>query len=115
MARIYISGTNDEALTTTTKMLISDTDPASDGRILYITDVYLYNSHVTEVGIIKLYDLGEASVTTTAQRGTTIAVPALDTLHIHYESPLPFVTNFTVAATAGTFATLAQGASGFLA
>jgi len=115
MARIYVSGTNDEALTTTTKMLISDTDPASDGRILYITDVYLYNSHVTEVGIIKLYDLGEASVTTTAQRGTTIAVPALDTLHIHYESPLPFVTNFTVAASAGTFADQEQGASGFLA
>jgi len=115
MARIYISGTNDEALTTTTKMLISDTDPASDGRILYITDIYLYNSHATEVGLVSLYDLGEASVTTTAQRGTTIAVPALDTLHVHYESPLPFVTNFTVAATAGTFATLAQGASGFLA
>lgn len=115
MARIYVSGTNDEALTTSTKMLISDTDPASDGRILYISDIYLYNSHVTEVGIIKLYDLGEASVSVTAQRGTTIAVPALDTLHIHYESPLPFVTNFTVAATAGTFATLAQGASGFLA
>ena len=115
MARIYISGTNDEALTTTTKMLISDTDPASDGRILYITDIYLYNSHATEVGIIKLYDLGEASVTTTAQRGTTIAVPALDTLHVHYETPLPFITNFTVAATAGTIATLAQGAAGFLA
>ena len=115
MARIYISGTNDEALTTTTKMLISDTDPATDGRILYITDVYLYNSHVTEVGIIKLYDLDEGSVSATAQRGTTIAVPALDTLHIHYESPLPFVTNFTVAATAGTFATLAQGAAGFYA
>ena len=115
MARIYVSGTNDEALTTTTKMLISDTDPASDGRILYISDIYLYNSHATEVGIIKLYDLGEASVTTTAQRGTTIAVPALDTLHVHYESPLPFVTNFTVAASAGTFADQEQGASGFLA
>ena len=115
MARIYVSGSNDEALTTTTKMLISDTDPASDGRILYITDVYLYNSHVTEVGVIKLYDLGEASVVTTAQRGTTIAVPALDTLNVHYESPLPFVTNFTVAASAGTFADQEQGASGFLA
>jgi len=114
MARIPVSGHNDEALGTTTKMLISDTDPASDGRILYIEDVYLYNSHATEVGIVKLYDLGEASVTTTAQRGATLSVPALDTLHVHYESPLPFVTNFTVAATAGTFATLAQGASGYL-
>jgi hypothetical protein len=115
MARIYVSGHNDEALTTTTKNLISDTDPDGDGRILWIEDIYLYNSHATEVGVVLLYDQDEGSATAANQRGATLSVPALDTLHVHYESPLPFVTNFGVTATAGTFATLAQGASGYLA
>ena len=115
MGRIYVSGHNDEALTTTTKNLISDTDPDGDGRILYITDIYLYNSHATNVGTVLLYDQHEGSATAANQRGATLAVPPLDTLHVHYDNPLPFVTNFGVTATAGTFATLAQGAAGYLA
>ncbi len=116
MARIPVSGHNNEALTTTVKEVISGLDPDGDGRVFYLTRLELDNSHATSKGVIDIFDQDEASVTAANQRGAAIHVPAGDTVIVTWgDGEFPFVTNCGLVATNGTFDTLSQSASGYLA
>lgn len=114
MARIFIQGHNDEALTTTVKELISGLDLSADGRIFAPELIEITNEHATQVGLIDIFDQAEAAVTAANQRGA-FQVPAEDTLIVEYVvGAKRFSTNFGAVATNGTFPTLVQFASGYL-
>lgn len=115
MARIPVSGHNDEALTTTVKEVITGLDPDGDGRVFYLKRLELANQHATDTGVIDIYDMDEASVVAANQRGAPIHVPAGDTVIVTWEDgEMPFVTNLGLVAAGGTFDTLSQSASGYL-
>lgn len=123
MARIYVSGINDEAMaiiTTDCRMVISDLDPDGDGRIFYLTQISITNEHATEGTVLSLYDIDEAAAAAgdTTERGAPIHIGPYTTTHISYaDGTMPFVTN-CVAGTAVAVGTIAIGgihASGYLA
>lgn len=114
MARIHIQGHNDEALTTTVKELISGLDLGTDGRVFTPQLIEITNEHATQVGLIDVYDMDEASAVAANQRGAFQIQPE-DTLIIEYVvGAKRFSTNFGAVATNGTFPTLVQFASGYL-
>ena len=119
MARIYVSGHNDEALVvpgTAMREVISDLDPSSDGRIFYLTTLSVANEHATETAVIELADQAEAAITAANQRGAPIHVGPGDTVQATWEpGEMPFVTNCVIATTGGTVATLSVHGAGYLA
>ena len=119
MARIPVSGHNDEALTvpgTDMREVISGLDPSSDGRIFYLTSLSVANEHATETAVIELADQAEAAITAANQRGAPIHVGPGDTVQATWQSgEMPFVTNCVIATTGGTVATLSVHGAGYLA
>lgn len=118
MARYYVAGVNDEALTapaTDVRELISGLDPDGDGRIFYAKTIMLNNEHATAVGFAEFYDSDESTaVTASTQRGGA-QVPATETVILEFpDNAYKFVTNLTAGVTNGTFSTLTQHASGYL-
>jgi len=123
MARIYVSGINDQALeilTTSTREVISDLDPATDGRIFYLTHISVTNEHATTACAVELFDIDEAAAgaDATTHRGAVIPIGPNATVHVEYDDgSMPFVTNCVAGLTAAT-GTVAIGgivASGYLA
>lgn len=119
MSRIPVSGHNDEALTvpgTDMRELISGLDPDGDGKVFYLKKAMFANEHATQVGVIEFADQDEAAITAANQRLSPVHVPPQDTVIVNFEDgEAPFVTNCVVGATNGTFATLSQHGSGYLA
>jgi hypothetical protein len=119
MARIYVAGHNDEALTvpgTDMREVISGLDPDGDGRIFYATSLSVANEHATETAVIEMADQDEAAITAANQRGAPIHVGPGDTTVVTWEpGEMPFVTNWTIAVTNGTVATLSVHGAGYLA
>ena len=119
MGRIYVAGHNDEALTvpgTAMREVISGLDPDGDGRIFYATALSVANEHATETAVIEMADQDEAAITAANQRGAPIHVGPGDTVQATWEpGEMPFVTNWTIAVTSGTVATLSVHGAGYLA
>jgi hypothetical protein len=119
MARIPVSGHNDEALVvpgTGMKEVISDLDPVTDGRIFYLTSLSVANEHATETAVVELADQAEAAITAANQRGAPIHVGPGDTVQVTWgDGEMPFVTNCVAAVTNGTVATLSVHGAGYLA
>lgn len=122
MARIPVSGINDEALaiiSTDTREVISGLDPSGDGRIFYLTHLSITNEHATEGTIVELWDQAEgtASAGDTDQRGAPIQIGPNSTTHVEYaDGSMPFITN-CVAGTSAATGTIAIGgvhAAGYL-
>ena len=119
MGRIYVAGHNDEALTvpgTDMREVISGLDPDGDGRIFYATSLSVANEHATETAGIEMADQDEAAITAANQRGAPIHVGPGDTVQVEWkDGEMPFVTNWTIAVTNGTVATLSVHGAGYLA
>ena len=123
MARIPVSGINDQALqiiTSSTREVISGLNPDGDGRIFYLTHISITNEHATEGTVVSLYDIDEAAAAAgdTTERGTPVQIGPNSTTHIDYDDgSMPFVTNCVAGLTAGV-GTVAIGgihAAGYLA
>ena len=123
MARIPVSGINDQALqiiTTSTREVISSLNPDGDGRIFYLTHISITNEHATEGTIVELWDQdeGTAAATDTDHRGSSIQIGPNSTTHVDFlPGSMPFVTN-CVAGTSAATGTIAIGgvhAAGYLA
>lgn len=120
MARIPVSGINDEALTvlgTDTREVISGLDPSGDGRIFYLTQIIIANESLTAMGQFELWDQAEgtASDGDTDCRGSILVGPG-DTVQVNWkDGEMPFVNNCTASITAGTVAIGGVHASGYLA
>ena len=123
MARIPVSGINDQALqiiTTSTREVISSLNPDGDGRIFYLTHISITNEHATEGTIVELWDQdeGTAAATDTDHRGSSIQIGPNTTTHVDYNpGSMPFVTNCVagLSAATGTVAIGGIHASGYLA
>ena len=123
MARIHVSGINDEALaiiTTDCREVISGLDPDGDGRIFYLTHISITNEHATEGTVVSLYDIDEAAAAAgdTTERGAPIQIGPNSTTHLEYDAgSMPFVTNCVAGLTAavGTVAIGGIQAAGYLA
>ena len=119
MARIPVSGHNDEALDapgTDMREVITGLDPDGDGRIFYLTSLSIANEHATETTVVELADQDEAAITAANQRGAPIHVGPGDTVQVTFgDGEMPFVTNITAGCTDGTVATLSVHAAGYLA
>jgi hypothetical protein len=119
MARIYVSGHNDEALDapgTDMREVISGLDPDGDGRIFYLTSLSVANEHATETAVVELADQDEASITAANQRGAPIHIGPGDTVQVTFgDGEMPFVTNCVAGVTDGTVATLSIHGAGYLA
>ena len=123
MARIHVSGINDQALQvigTSTREVVSGLNPSGDGRIFYLTQISITNEHATEGTVIEMWDQAEgtAAAGDTDQRGAPIPIGPNATVHVSYaDGTMPFVTN-CVAGLATAVGTVAIGgihASGYLA
>ena len=123
MARIYVSGINAEAMaviTSDTRTVLTNLDPATDGRIFYLTHLSVTNEHATEATTLELWDQAEgtAAATDTDHRGSSIQIGPNSTTHIDFaDGSMPFVTA-CVAGTAAATGTIAIGgihAAGYLA
>jgi len=120
MARIYVSGHNDEAWVasgTDVREAISGLNPDGDGRIFYLTQITVSNEHATDATVIELYDSDETASVTAADQRATIQVGPTDTVQVTWpDGAMPFVTNCVGSTSAGTVATLSGiQASGYLA
>jgi len=123
MARIYVSGINDQALqinTTSTREVISGLNPDGDGRIFYLTHISVTNEHATEGTSVELSDIDEAATTVNAltHRGTSIQIGPNATTHVDFaDGTMPFVTNCVAGLTVavGTVAIGGIHAAGYLA
>ena len=123
MARIYVSGINDQALeilTTSTREVISGLNPDGDGRIFYLTHISVTNEHATEGCAIELFDIDEAAAgaNDTTHRGAVIPIGPNATAHVEYEDgTMPFVTNCVAgkSVAVGTVAITGIHAAGYLA
>ena len=123
MARIPVSGINDQALeilTTSTREVITGLTPTTDGRIFYLTHISITNEHATEGTIIELWDADEAApgADDTTHRGSTIQIGPNTTTHVDYvDGSMPFVTNCvaSLSAATGTVAIGGVHAAGYLA
>jgi len=120
MARIYVSGINDAAVTTLGSGVveaISGLDPATDGRIFYLTQLIVANESLTAQADFELWDVDEAAVSddATTSRGKVIIGPG-DTVKLTWgDGQMPFVINCCVSTTAGTIGIGGVNASGYLA
>jgi hypothetical protein len=123
MARIHVSGINDEAIvlfSTDAREVISGLDPDGDGRIFYLTHISITNEHATAGTIVELWDADEAApgADDTTHRGSSIQIGPNTTTHIDYpDGSMPFVTNCvaSLAANTGTVAIGGVHAAGYLA
>jgi len=123
MARIPVSGINDQALqilTTSTREVISSLNPDGDGRIFYLTHISITNEHATEGCSVELFDIDEAAagLNDATHRGTSIQIGPNTTTHVDFDSgTMPFVTNCVAGLTTavGTVAIGGIHASGYLA
>ena len=123
MARIPVSGINDQALeilTTSTREVISGLTPVSNGRIFYLTHISITNEHATEGTAVSLYDIAEAAAAAgdTTERGAPIQIGPYSTTHISYpDGSMPFVLNCVAGlrAATGTIAIGGVHAAGYLA
>ncbi len=119
MARVPISGANDEALTapgTDTREVITSLDPDGDGKVFWCTGLEISNEHASSVAVVEIYDTDEdTGPAAGAQRGV-YHVPPGDTVAVDYPAPgRKFVTNMVAGVTGGTIT--ANGgirASGYL-
>ena len=120
MARIPVSGINDEALTvlgTDVREVISGLDPDGDGRIFYLTQLIVANESLTAMGQFELWDADEGGVTDndTTCRGSVLVGPG-DTVKVNWgDGEMPFVTNCVASITFGTVNIAGVQASGYLA
>ncbi len=106
MARVPVSGNNDEALTapgTDTREVISGLDPDGDGKVFWCTNLEISNEHASQVAVVEIYDSDEdTGVAASAQRGV-YHVPPGDTVAVDYPAPgRKFVTSMVAALTNGT-------------
>lgn len=111
--RVPLSGINDEALDTTANEIISGEDFDDEGVIFWLRSLVVGNEHVTETGIVELYDQDEAAVSSTKQRGVFICPPNATTI---FDIPAPgiaFKTNICAAITNGTVGAYGVVASGY--
>jgi hypothetical protein len=119
MARIYVSGHNDEAMAAPgadMRDLIDGLDLSTDGRIFYLTYLSVANEHATETSVFELADQAEAAITAANQRGAPIHIGPGDSVVVTFpDGAMPFVTNISGAVTSGTVAALSVFASGYLA
>ena len=110
MARISVSGTNDEALVapaTDVREVISGLDIDGMARRLHLMWLAIANEHASQLAVVEIYDADESTAVTAGLQRAVIHVPAQDTVIIEYPEPgLIFVTNVTAATTNGTIATL---------
>ena len=123
MARIPVSGINEEALaiiTTDCREVISGLTPSDNGRIFYLTHISITNEHATEGTAVSLYDIAEAAAAAgdTTERGAPIQIGPYSTTHISYpDGSMPFVLNCVAGlrAATGTIAIGGVHAAGYLA
>ena len=123
MARIPVSGINDQALqilTTSTREVISSLNPDGDGRIFYLTHISITNEHATEGCSVELFDIDEAAagLNDTTHRGSSIQIGPNTTTHVDFDSgTMPFVTNCVAGLTTAVGSVAIGGihASGYLA
>lgn len=120
MARIYVSGINDQALQALAsgcREVISGLDPDGDGRIFYLTQLIVANESLTAQADVELWDIDEAAASDgdLTSRGKIIVGPG-DTVKVTWQDgEMPFVTNCTASTTAGTVAIGAVHGAGYLA
>jgi hypothetical protein len=121
MARIYVSGINDEAILaigTDVREVISGLNPDGDGRIFYLTQLIVANESLTAMGQFELWDQDEATDVSdgdTTCRGSILIGPG-DTVQMNWrDGEMPFVTNCVASITAGTVGIGSVQASGYLA
>ena len=111
MARIPVSGTNDEAYTvpaTDVREVISGMDVDGVGRVLWMTWMQFANEGTT-TAVVEVYDQDEGAATAANQRLVLHVAPG-DTVLVEFPPPgIKFVTNVTAATTGGTIA--ANGAA----
>ena len=121
MARIYVSGINEEAIVdigTDVRKVIADLAPTTDGRIFYLTQLIVANESLTAMGQFELWDQAEATDVSdgdTTCRGSILVGPG-DTVQVNWrDGQMPFVTNCVASITAGTVGIGSVQASGYLA
>jgi len=120
MARIYVSGINDAAITAIgsgVKEVITDLDPSGDGRIFYLTQLIVANESLTATADAELWDSAEAVVSdgATTSRGQIIVGPG-DSVKLNWpDGAMPFVTNCCISTETGTIGIASVQGSGYLA
>jgi hypothetical protein len=121
MARIPVSGNNDEAIVaigTDVREVITGLNPDGDGRIFYLTQLIVANESLTAMGKFELWDQDEATdvdVADTTARGGILVGPG-DTVKVNWgDGEMPFVTNCVASITAGTVNIGGVWAAGYLA
>ena len=120
MARIPVSGINDQALqalASGVREVISGLTPVADGRIFYLTQLFVANESLTAQADVELWDIAEATASDddTTSRGKIIVGPG-DTVQVTWgDGEMPFVINCCASTTAGTVAIGGAFASGYLA
>jgi len=102
MARIPVSGVNDEALeqaATDCREVISGLDPDGDGRIFYLTSLTVSNELTSAAVTVELWDQDETSATAANQRGAIVIGPGDTVIATWPDGAMPFVTNCCASST----------------
>jgi len=106
MARIPVSGYNDEALTVPATDVREIVAPAYDldgrSRVFWLRSVVIANEHATDPAVVEIYDQDEGAATATAQRLTLICPANSTTLYDFPEPGVKFTVNVCAATTGGT-------------
>lgn len=108
MARVPVSGTNDEVMTTPAtdvREVISGLDIDGMARVLQLTWLHIANEHATQIMTVEVYDSDESTAVTAGTQRLVVMVPAQDSVTLEWPEPgLRFVVNVTAAVTNGTCA-----------
>jgi len=108
MARVPISGVNDEVLTTPAtdvREVISGLDIDGAARVFFLRGLAIANEHATQIATVEVYDSDESTAVTAGAQRLVFSVPAADTLVVDFSEPgMKFITNVTAATTNGTIA-----------
>lgn len=108
MARIPVSGNNDEALTapgTDVREIISGLDPDGDSRVFMLEEVVIANEHISSEAVVEVYDADEDTGPAAAAQRLVIHVPAQDTVMMTFPGGRKYVTNCVAGVTGGTIST----------
>ena len=116
MARVPISGVNDEAITgvaTDVREMISGLDIDGDARTFFLRWMMIANEHASQIAVFEYYDSDEDTGPTAALQRGVIHVPPGETVLVEFEEPgQKFVTNLTCGVTNGTINTNGGVAAG---
>lgn len=108
MARIPVSGVNDEAWTavgTDVREVITGLDVDGAGRVFFLKQLQITNEHASAAGVAEIYDSDEDTGPTAGLQRGVFYVPPNESVIVDFGEPgLKFVTNVVGGISAGTVA-----------